>query len=216
MLTFPEELMLLLLDDTNGDFLPVAEGAVRYALAGSVLMDLALANRVDSDLDSLILIDPTPMDDPLLDPTLAKVAATKERHSPRHWVETIASDAVAIRETALHRLVQRGILERQDERFLWVFRSRRYPVIDGTAEREVKLRIMGVLFSEEIPEPRDIVIICLAYECGILAELVPQRELKQMQDRIDQIRKMDLIGQAVSQSVWDIQTSLVAAAYPMV
>ena len=97
-----------------------------------------------------------------------------------------------------------------------MFRSRRYPVVDGTAEREVKLRIMGVLFSDEIPEPRDIVIICLTYECGILQELVPQREFKQMQDRIEQIRRMDLIGQAVSQSVWDIQTSLVAAAYPMV
>ncbi len=216
MLTFPEELMLLLLDDTDGDFLPVAEGAIRYALSGAVLMDLALANRIDTDLDSLTLIDPTPMDDDLLDPALALIVASGERHTPRYWVETIANDAVNIRETALARLVQRGILERQDERFLWVFRSRRYPVVDGTAEREVKLRIMGVLFSDEIPEPRDIVIICLTYECGILQELVPQREFKQMQDRIEQIRRMDLIGQAVSQSVWDIQTSLVAAAYPMV
>ena len=35
------------------------------------------------------------------------------------------------------------------------------PAIDGEAQREVKLRIMGVLFSDEIPDPRDIVIICL-------------------------------------------------------
>ena len=128
MLTFPEELMLLLLDDTDGDFLPVAEGAIRYALSGAVLMDLALANRIDTDLDSLTLIDPTPMDDELLDPTLAVIAASSERSTPRYWVETIANDAVSIREAALARLVRRGILERQDERFLWVFRS---PPVSG-------------------------------------------------------------------------------------
>ena len=43
-----------------------------------------------------------------------------------------------------------------------VFRTRRYPKVDGKAEREVKLRIMGVLFSDVIPAPRDIVIISLS------------------------------------------------------
>ncbi len=216
MLTFAEELLLLLLDDTEGDFVPVPEGAMQYALAGAVLMDLALENRIDTDLESLMLLDRTPLGDDILDAALARIVADGGVHSPRHWVETIAADAAEIRERALARLVQRGILERQEERFLWVFRSRRYPVVDGAAEREVKLRIMGVLFSDEIPEPRDIVIICLVDACRIFNELLPARELNTVRARIDQVRKMDLIGQAVAKSVWDIQSSLVAAAYPMV
>ena len=40
--------------------------------------------------------------------------------------------------------------------------------IDGKAEREVRLRLMGVLFSDEIPDPRDVVLLCLADACGIL------------------------------------------------
>ena len=57
---------------------------------------------------------------------------------------------------------------------MWMFRSRRYPMIDGEAEREVKLRIMEVLFSDEIPDPRDIMIICLVDACGIFKELLSQ------------------------------------------
>ena len=34
--------------------------------------------------------------------------------------------------------------------FLWVFQTRRYPVIDDRTIRDVKLRIKGVLFSDEI------------------------------------------------------------------
>ena len=95
-----------------------------------------------------------------------------------------------------------------------MFQSRRYPVIDGDAEREVKLRIMEVLFSNEIPDPRDIVLICLVDACGIFRELLSAREVERVSDRIEQVRKLDLIGQAVSKAVWDIQSSIALAMHP--
>ena len=129
----------------------------------------------------------------------------------RYWVEQEASHSEDTREEALRRLVDLGILEREDDRFLWVFKSRRYPVIDGKAEREVKLRIMGVLFSDEIPDPRDVVIICLADACGLFRELLPKRELEQASVRIDQVRKLDLIGQAMAQTIYDMGMWLAAS-----
>ena len=42
-------------------------------------MDLALENRIDTDLEKLILIDATPVGDNLLDETLADIAAGDER-----------------------------------------------------------------------------------------------------------------------------------------
>ena len=202
MLRFAEEILLLTLRDDDGKFVPAT--SMQHALAGAVLMDLAMENRIDTDPENLILIDATPMGDSLLDPTLAKIAAGEQRDA-RYWVEQTARQADEIREEALARLVDRGILERHENRFLWVFRSRRYPMIDGTVEREVKLRIMGVLLSDEIPDPRDVVIICLAEACGILRHLLSRRELESVQDRVDQIRKLDLIGQAMSQSIHDIE-----------
>ena len=215
MLRFAEEIMLLLLDDKDGSFLPIPEWSMQCALAGAVLMDLALDDRIDTDLDSLILVDGKPTGDPLLDPTLERIVASGDVQGARYWVENTASYADEIREAALARLVENGVLSREEDRFLWVFRSRRYPVIDGRAEQEVKLRIMGVLLSDEIPDPRDIVIICLCDACGIFNELLSPRELERARGRIDQVRKMDLIGQAVAKSVWEIQASLAMAAHPV-
>ena len=214
-LRFAEEITLLMLDDENGDFVRVPAWSMQCAYAGAVLMDLALENRIDTDLQRLILIDPTPLDDELLDSTLALLAQSTETHDARHWIENIAKRADEIQEGALARLVERGILRREEDRFLWVFQSRRYPVVDGKAEREVKLRIMEVLFSDDIPVPRDIVIICLADICGILRELLSSRELEGATRRIEQVRKLDLIGQAVSKAVWDIQSSIALAMHPM-
>ena len=137
------------------------------------------------------------------------------RHDARYWVEYVAQYAYEIRARALDRLVEAGVLQQRDDRFLWVFRARRYPIIDGKVDREVKLRIMGVLFSDEIPDPRDIVIIALADVCGLFRELLSKRELERAAARINQVRKLDLIGQAVSQAVGDIEASLAVAMPPM-
>ena len=214
MLRFAEEIMLLLLDDEGGEFLHVSDWSLRCALAGAVLMDLALENRIDTDLKQLVLVDATPVGDDLLDPTLAQVAEATETHDAAHWVHQTARHADQIRERALERLIGHGILQQQEESFLWVFKSRRYPAVDGTADREVKLRIMSVLFSDEIPDPRDIVIVCLAEACGIFQALLSRRELAHASARIEQVRKLDLIGQAISQAVWDIETSLAMAMHP--
>ena len=213
-LRFAEEITLLMLNDEDGEFVRVPGWSMQCAFAGAVLMDLALENRIDTDLKRLVLIDPTPIGDHLLDPILARIAGATETHDARHWVDYLADQAEDIREDALARLVERGILRREEDRFLWVFQSRRYPVVDGEAEREVKLRIMEVLFGNEIPDPRDIVIICLADACGILRELLSARELERATERVEQVRKLDLIGQAVSKAVWDIQSSIALAMHP--
>lgn len=215
MLKFAEELMLLILDDENGRFARVPDRLMRYALAGGVLMDLALENRIDTDLKQLILVDPTPVQDSLLDPTLADIARAKETRDARFWVERTALRADDIREEALNRLVKKGILRQQEDRFLWVFQSRRYPAIDDAPQREVKLRITGVLFSDEIPDPRDVVIIGLAHACDLFKEILSTRELAHVSDRIDQVRKLDLIGQAMSQAISDIELSLALAVQMM-
>ena len=215
MLRFPEEIILLLLDDEGGNFVRVPEWSMQCALAGAVLMDLALENRIDTDPNQLILVDSTPVGDDLLDPTLARIAEATEAHDTRFWIQDTAQRAYQIRERVLERLVDHGILHVRDDSFLWVFQSRRYPVVDGKADREVKLRILEVLFSDEIPDPRDIVIVCLAEACGIFRELLSRRELEHATARIEQVRKLDLIGQAVSQAVWDIETSLALTMHPL-
>jgi hypothetical protein len=78
----------------------------------------------------------------------------------------------------------------------------------------VKLRIMGVLFSDDIPYPRDVVIICLADACGIFDSLLSRQERARASARIEQVRRLDLIGQAMSQAIRDIELSVAASIQP--
>ena len=49
MLRFVEEIILLLLHDDDGRFARVPSWSVDYAIAGGVLMDLAMEDRIDTD-----------------------------------------------------------------------------------------------------------------------------------------------------------------------
>lgn len=208
MLTFTEEILLLMLDD-DGLFLPIRGGAVEHILAGATLMDLAFANRIDTDPDQLLVLDRTPTGNPMLDDTLERIAASGETRDTRGWVDALAREAAPeIRQRALQSLIDRGILEAQDEKFLWVFRSRRYPMIDGRVEREAKLRIEDVLLSDDAPDPRDVAMIGLLDASDILGDIFSEREMERARPRVEQLRKMDLIGREVGSVIADIEQSI--------
>lgn len=214
-LSIAEEVMLLMLHDSDGSFIRVPDWSLRYALSGAVLMDLALRNRIDTDLNSLSVTDNTATGDTILDGMLKHIAHEEEDQSIRFWVERTAVHAEAIREAALAKLVERGILSQEQHRFLWVFKSRRYPVRDDrAAEQEVKLRIVEVLLSNTIPDPHDVVLICLTHATGILNSIFARSQLRQVEDRVEDVRRLDLIGQAIASAIWDIEASIATSSQP--
>ena len=51
-------------------------------------------------------------------------------------------------------------------------------------------------------------VICLVDACGIFNELLSRSELNNATARIEQVRKLDLIGQAMTQAIRDIEVSV--------
>src|SRR5258705_10431548 len=129
MLSFVEEITLLLLDDTQGRFVDLPLSASDVVVAGAALMDLALVNRIDSDLKQLIVVDAKPTGDDILDDALARVAQPGQELSVAAAVEGLAAYAEGYKEKALKRLLPHKILRAGDGRFLGGFPTRPYPAI---------------------------------------------------------------------------------------
>jgi len=214
-LTLVEEILLLLLDDEKGTLPPVPQLTLHFVLAGGVLMELAINNRIDSHIETLDIIDSEPLNDPILDQYLEKICAHPEHQDVKYWINSIADDGAEIVDQGFKRLVERGILGESEKRFLWVMKTRSYPMIDGSVEREVKLRIMNILYSDEIPDQRDVVIFCLMDACDMFRTLLGPVELNRMRPRISDISKLDLIGQATTKLIREIQVALVATHAPL-
>ncbi|MCY3597810.1 MAG: GPP34 family phosphoprotein [Rhodospirillales bacterium] len=208
MLTFTEEL-LLLLHETEGHP-PARQHAQDCALAGAALLDLAFADRIDTDLEALVVVDPAPTGNLMLDEILSKIAARAGTTDTQTWIREFASgEAGVIREQTLAALVRRGVLEKREERFLWTFRSFRYPTLDDGPGREIRARLEAAL-TDRFPHPRDVALVALADACQLLPDLFPDRAIEHT--RIAQLQRMDLIGREVAGTVADIQRTIVQAA----
>ena len=205
MLRFAEEIILLMIDEDTNRLNRIPESQLNLVLAGAILMDLALENRIDTDTQRLVLVDPTPLDDSLLDPALSQIAADSSVHDTSFWLQHLAAQGDETRDKALARLVERDILNFVGDDFIFlatgVARTRYYPAVDGHVEEEVKLRIMRALFTNEIPAPRDIAIICLLEACGQFDNILGINEFEEARERIGIITRMDLIGRVISDAV---------------
>ena len=198
MLTFAEEILLLFLDDETGKFENMYYEEFKYALAGAVLMDLAVRGKIDTDLEKLRVSDPSPTGETILDGFLKEIVETEEEMNTFFWVSEIAKKGAEIREMALDSLVQRGILRVEEKKILWVIGVRRYPTVDDSQEKEVRRRITELLNSDEIPSPHDVVLVSLADTFDLFPQILSKYDAKKLAPRIEQISKLDLIGQSVS------------------
>jgi len=211
VLTFVEEIVLLALDDQKGKFVDLPPLALEQALAGAVLLELAFQNRIDTDPAHLMLVSDQVTGDKILDPILKGIARAQDKQNAKYWVGVISADGEKIREAALARLVEKGVLKREEKKILWVIPGRRYPMIQNKEEEEVRKRIRSVVVDGAIPSPRDVVLISLGSACQLLRTVLTDADLLKYSPRIAEVAKMDLIGQAVSKSVAEVQEAVMRA-----
>ena len=193
-----EELILLMLDEQSGYLEMVPGWDFSCVMAGAVLADLALERRIETDLERLYLVDPTPTGDDLLDPTLKDIAESDEKSDAQFWIERNTRHADEIVAATLDRLVERNILTHQTGGF-WglsrdVARSGTYPTHAIETRGESKARVLNVILNDEIPDPRDAILVALMHTCGGFKMLLEEEDYEERLDRIELVARLDLIG----------------------
>ena len=203
-LTLTDELILMLLNEENGYFHQVPGWHLHCAVAGAVLAELSLQSRIDTDPEALYLMDATATGDPALDPILEELAQAPTQRTARYWIERLAPHAEAVIDLTLDRLVERKILQHHDGDF-WTLPRTGWQADahgqseEGTATQFIRDRIADVIFNDEIPDPRDIIVLCIVNACDVLRFIFQIDE--ETEERIELVCKMDLIGRSIAEAV---------------
>ena len=204
VLNLPEELILMLLNEESGYFYQVPGWDLNCAVIGAVLAELSLESRIDTDMDSLFVLDDTETGNPILDPILKEIASEPAQHNAQYWIERLAHHAESIIDSTLDRLVRLNVLEYHDGDFWTVAPNVEQTVLfddaqEGTGLQFVKTRISREIFNNEIPDPRDVIIICLVNTCDVFRFMFNLDE--EAEKRIEFVCNMDLIGRSIAAAV---------------
>ncbi len=199
MLSLAEEIYLLSLDDITGKLIvPSKDIVLNTVLIGAVLSELSFLNKIDSDLQDIYILNTEPTHNPILDSTLESLKKMETTKIPiARCLEILLDDAEHIENQVLDRLIENAIIKKVEGRILWVLPARRYPKIDDDPIKDVERRLRELILTDQIPDPRETVLVSLVHTCNLFKEILSPRELKRSEERIKSIAKIDSAGRKV-------------------
>jgi len=209
MLTLVENLFLLSIDDVKGTVAVGIYGELYYGLAGGLLADLVLQNKLTSKENCVTVSDNTPTGDDLLDEALTKIASAKKPRRTNHWISVLPSKNLPTR--IAERLVIKNVLRMEEKRYLWVIPSQASPQQDASAKYWLKQHLRAVVLAGEKAEPRDVALLSLLKACSLSKMVFTKDERKWAQKKVEALMADEVFGPAVGEVLADIEAALIAA-----
>jgi hypothetical protein len=208
MLTMLEEVVLLAVDERTGGLRSTREFGTAYALVGAIFFDLALARKIDTDTEKIVVVDQTPTGNATLDRVLSHMAARPDLTTVREWIEEMFIRREDLEGEALQSLIAQGILRHEQSKLLWIIDVERFPMVNSRPLQHVKLRLAEAILTDAIPPTRDIMLVSIADQCGLLGYVLSDDELENRRQRIRMLSGLETISRKVNEAILGLDKSI--------
>lgn len=179
-LSIAEGLYLIALDDEEGRLLSAAEKTIIPGLMSAAVLELYLQKKIKLPNGTIEVVDSSGTGNGILDQILHKihsgVGLIDEVKNLEHHFKDIMTDLNQL-------LAQRGILQKEETKLLWIPLSERMDNANYAFEQEIRNNLQAMVFKNAKPTPSFAILMSLIYDCKILEEVFPDRD-----DLVDAIK----------------------------
>lgn len=198
-----DQLTLLALDDEKGTFLADST-AYAYAIAGAVIMELALDKRIDLSSDKVVVKDKTKTGDKIIDTYFETIIESTKERKIKSWVERFGNKSDKIKRDTIEKLIENRILEKKEDKILWIFSYNKYPAQNSRPENQLRQRLYDIIVNSHRPELKEIMLLNLIQSCSLGKEVFGKEQTKTFKNKLKSINEYDHLGDAVSKSVKEV------------
>jgi hypothetical protein len=186
MLTLPEELLLLSLDD-HGHSHDVSPANLDCGLLAAAVYELELRGRVALEDGRMRVVDASFIGDPELDETIKLLENRPSDETLESLLTSQYGKLKWVRDLVLEGLVSRGELRHEDGTLLWLVPQKRYAVEHGAEELSLLERLMRALILGEAPGRRTAALLTLTSSCFASDNHLRERMFNEVRDRMYEI-----------------------------
>jgi len=178
---------LLLLPVSADGTLPIP-AKLRYGLAGSELVRLAAARRIDIERGRIVILDTAPTGDPLLDEALASMTGGLRRPTAKAWV---ARHRPGLGGRYLARAEAAGIIRADRRKALGFIPVTRWVVVDTARAAQARARLEATAASSAAVSPAQAALAGLASAIEVTRVVFPGRAGAAARKRLREVAKRD-------------------------
>ncbi len=195
MSTLFEELFLLAFHEDKGKLIPWATENLPVGLAGAILAELALNDRVRVEENHrLELLDSSPTQDEILDAALEKIQSSERPRKITYWVNQLNEKPKKLFEQLEERLVAKGIFQQEESSFISLPSQNELDGQNASARYWLKRRLRGLALTDQEVDLRGLTLLNLVQACNFVDLIFTRDERKTARRRIYEL----LVGTALS------------------
>jgi hypothetical protein len=161
---------------------------LRFGLAGSELVRLAAAGRVDVARGRIVILDPAPTGDPLLDDALASMTGGRREPTARAWV---ARNRPGLAGRYLARAEAAGTIRAHRRKALGFIPVTRWTVLDIARAAQARARLEAVAASTGAVGSEQAALAGLASAIDVTGFVFPGRAGAATRKRLREVAKRD-------------------------
>lgn len=182
-LNLVDKFILLALNDDKGTFAS-EPFAMTYGLAGAILLELSLRECITITNKKVHLKNKQRIGDGLLDKYFELIFKSKKDRTVMHWIQSFGNKERKIKKEILDKLIQKGILTKREEKFLWVFNNDKFPTVNSKPENTLRKRLYDIIEFDKSPQVDELMLICLIDTCKLNRTVYGKERAKNCKDRI--------------------------------
>lgn len=206
-----EEYLLIALDDSKGQFV-IDSTHLHYGLAGAILLELAIREKVTIQGDYVRVNDSATVTEVALNKALLYLKEKAKSMKVKDVINAFAKQAGEFKQDVLQRLINKGILKKEEAKILWIIPNNKYPTSDLTPENKVRERLKAVMLHGAKSEPRDIMLLSLIDVSDLTKEAFRDKEdYKKVKKKIKEVTSDIQISGAINKSIREIQAAIMIA-----
>ena len=214
-LSLTEQFTLIALNDDKGRFVTDST-YLDNGLAGAILLELALGNRIDWKSNIIRVMDDSPLGNPILDQSLQAIKKSKPKKIG-YWIGTLNANAGDIKHLALNTLRKKGIIEKVEGKRLWIFSYNTYPTKNDQPENKIRENIKDIVTGVRKPSEQDTMLLGLIDVCQLSKEAFRDKAvLKKAREWYKKRNADTAVTKAIKATIQELEAAILAATFAAV
>ena len=206
-----EKFLLIAHHPEKGRFM-ISHLFMQYGIAGAILLDLTVEDRIEITEKRLILKSASVSADPVINDVITLMSQVSKPRKADYWVRKLATRHIRYKWLVLKGLADKRMVRIEEKKFLGLIPYRQSYLVESYTRsnliRQLKSEILA--YTRE-PSVANTALAGLIVACRMHRFLSDDRdELKTIKTRLKKIIKESPVSDVVSQTIRQVQAAIIS------